>query len=111
MSGLSVIGELEAHLVVALAGRAMGDGIGPGLARDLDLALGDERPGDGGAQEIAALIEGIGAEHGEDEVADEFLAQILDIDLLDPSISALRRAGSSSSPWPRSAVKVTTSQP
>ena len=26
-------------------------------------------------------------------------------------ISALRRAGSSSSPWPRSAVKVTTSQP
>jgi hypothetical protein len=28
-----------------------------------------------------------------------------------PSSSALRRAGSSSSPWPRSAVKVTTSQP
>ena len=27
-----------------------------------------------------------------------------------PSISALRRAGSSSSPWPRSAVKVTTSR-
>ena len=26
-----VIGELEAHLVVALAGRAMGDGIGAGL--------------------------------------------------------------------------------
>ncbi len=28
---------------------------------------------------------------------------------LEPSISAVRRAGSSSPPWPRSAVKVTTS--
>ena len=28
-----------------------------------------------------------------------------------PSSSAFARAGSSSSPWPRSAVKVTTSQP
>ena len=28
-----------------------------------------------------------------------------------PRSSALRRAGSSSSPWPRSAVKVTTSAP
>ncbi len=29
---------------------------------------------------------------------------------LTPSSTALARAGSSSSPWPRSAVKVTTSQ-
>ena len=28
-----------------------------------------------------------------------------------PSITAFSRAGASSSPWPRSAVKVTTSQP
>ena len=28
-----------------------------------------------------------------------------------PSSSAFSRAGASSSPWPRSAVKVTTSQP
>ena len=38
-----VIGELEAHLVVPLAGGAVTDGGGARLACDLDLALGDER--------------------------------------------------------------------
>jgi hypothetical protein len=84
----------------------------PVFARDLDLALGDQRPRDRGAEQIEALIERVGAEHREDEVAHEFLAQVVDEDvLLMPSISAFLRAGSSSSPWPRSAVKVTTSQP
>ena len=47
-----VIGELEAHLVVALAGRAMGDGIGADLLGDLDLLLGDQRPRNRGAEQI-----------------------------------------------------------
>ena len=82
--GVQRIGrEFEAHLVIALAGGAMGDGIGAGLRGDLDQALGDQRPGDGGAEQIDAFIEGIGAEHREDEIADEFLAQVLDIDFLD----------------------------
>ena len=59
----------------------MGDGIGADLLGDLDLLLGDQRPGDGGAQQIDALIDGIGAEHGEDVIADEFLAHILDEDV------------------------------
>ncbi len=58
--------------------------IGAGLLGDLDLALGDQRPGDRGAEQILALIECIGAEHREDEVAAELLAHILDEDLLDP---------------------------
>jgi hypothetical protein len=45
--------------------------------------LGDQRAGDGGAEQILALINRIGAEHREDEIAHEFLAQILDIDVLD----------------------------
>ena len=77
-----IIGKLEAHLVVALAGRAMGDGIGADLAGDLDLLLGDQRPRDRRAEEIEPLILRIGAEHREDIVADEFLAQILDEDML-----------------------------
>ena len=76
-------GELEAHLVIALAGGAMGHGIGAGLAGDLDQALGDQRPGDRGAEQVDALIDRIGAEHREDEVADELLAQVLDVDFLD----------------------------
>ena len=50
---------------------------------DLDLALGDQRPRDRGAEQIDALIERVRAEHREDEIAHELLAQILDEDLLD----------------------------
>jgi hypothetical protein len=49
---------------------------------DLDQALGDQRPRDRGAEQVLALIDGIGAEHREDEVAHEFLAQVLDEDVL-----------------------------
>jgi len=77
-----IIAQLEAHLVVALAGGAMGDRIGAHLLGNLDLFLGDQRPGDGGAQQIDTLIDGVGPEHGKDEVADEFLAHIFDEDVL-----------------------------
>ena len=39
-----IIAELESDLVVALAGGAVGDGIGADIAGDLDLAFGDQRP-------------------------------------------------------------------
>ena len=61
----------------------MTDRVGAGLLRDLDLALGDQRPGDRGAEQIDALVERVRPEHGEDEVAHELLAKILDEDLLD----------------------------
>ena len=35
--------QLETHLVIALAGRAVGDGVGAGFLGDLDKALGDQR--------------------------------------------------------------------
>jgi hypothetical protein len=59
------------------------NGIGAGLAGDLDQPLGDQRAGDGGAEQVDAFVDGIGAEHRKDEVADEFLAHILDVDFLD----------------------------
>ena len=78
-----IISELEAHLVIALARGAMGHGVGAGRLGDLDLPLGDQRPGDRGAEQIDALVERVRPEHGEDEIAHEFLAEILDEDLLD----------------------------
>ena len=91
--GLERIGrELEAHLVVALAGRAVGDRVGADLAGDLDEALGDQRPGDRGAEQILALVLRVGAEHREDVVADEFLAQVLDEDVLGLDAEQLRLA-------------------
>ena len=60
----------------------MRDGISAGLMRDLDKALGDQRARDTGAEQVIAFIARIGAHHREDEVAHEFLANILDEDML-----------------------------
>jgi hypothetical protein len=73
------VGQLEAHLIVALAGGAVAHRVCAGRAGDLHLGLGDERARDGRAEEIRALVHRVGAQHGEDEVADELLAEILDV--------------------------------
>jgi len=81
--GLQCVGtEFEAHLIVALAGGAVADGVGAGFVDDVDQALGDQRPRDRGAEQVFALVHGVGAEHRENEVAHEFLAQVVDVDLL-----------------------------
>ena len=60
----------------------MGDGVGADLLGDLDLLLGDQRPRDRGAEQILPLVQRVGAEHREHVVAHEFLAQVLDEDVL-----------------------------
>lgn len=64
-------GELKAHLVVALARGSVGDGLRPFLLGDPHQVLGDEGPGDGGAEEVVPLVHRARAEHGEDEVPHE----------------------------------------
>src|ERR1019366_9043178 len=51
-----IIREFEAHLVVALAGRAMRDSVGACQPCNLDLLLRDQGAGDRGAEEIEPLI-------------------------------------------------------
>ena len=58
--------------------------VGAHLFGDLDLPLRDQRPGDGGAQQILALIHRVGAEHRKHEVLDEGFPQVVDEDLLHP---------------------------
>jgi len=74
-------GEFEAHLIVALAGGAVGHGLGAFGPGHLDQALGDQRPGDGSAEQIATLVDGTGTQHREDEILGEFLAQVVDVGL------------------------------
>ncbi len=74
-------GQLEAHLVVALAGAAVRDGVSALQLGDLDHALGDQRPGDAGAQQVLALVDRAGLHHGVEVVGDELLAQVFDVDL------------------------------
>ena len=89
-----VIAEFETHLVVALAGRAVRHRVGADLFGDLDLALRDQRAGDRGAEQVLAFVQRVGAEHREDEVAHEGLAQVVDEDLLHAGVLGLlaRRA-------------------
>ena len=47
-----VIAEFEADLIVALPRRAVADGVGSHLARNLDLPLGDQRPRDRRAEQV-----------------------------------------------------------
>src|SRR5258707_4894349 len=56
--------------------------VGAELLGDFDLFLRDQRPRDRGAEQILPLIDRIGAEHRKYVVADEFLAYILDEDIL-----------------------------
>ena len=60
----------------------MGNGIGADLLRDLDLALGDQRARNRGAQQILALVQRIAAHHRRHEIAHELLAQVVDENLL-----------------------------
>ena len=73
--------QLEAHLVIAFAGRAMADGVGLGFAGNFHQTLGDQRAGDGGAQQVFTLVQRIGAEHGEDKVAHKLFAQVFNEDV------------------------------
>ena len=57
----------------------MGHRVGPGFPGNFDEVLGDQRPGDRRAKQIDAFIDCIGAEHREDEIADEFLADVHDV--------------------------------
>ena len=62
-------GRLDPHLVVALAGAAVGDRVAAAAARVLDRQLGDQRPAERGEQRVAAAVERVGLDRRDDEVA------------------------------------------
>jgi len=65
-----VEGELEADLVVALARTTMRDREAAFLLRDGDLGAGDDGSGEGGAEEVYVLVDGV--------AGDGWVAQLLD---------------------------------
>ena len=74
--------QFKAYLVVPLAGGAVRDGVRTQFTRYLHHAQRDERPRDGGAEQIGAFVKRVGAQQGEHVVAHEQLAQIFDEDAL-----------------------------
>ena len=69
-------GDVEAHLVVALAGAAVGDRRGALVAGHVDQDLGDQRSGQGGGQRVGALVHRRGGQAGEAELLDEEAARV-----------------------------------
>ena len=76
-----VIAQFEAHLVVALARCAVADRIGPFQGGDLHLPFGDQRPGNGGAQQVLTFVDYVGPEGREDVILDEGFFQIVHVGL------------------------------
>jgi hypothetical protein len=74
--------HLEAHLVVALAGAAVCERVGPDAVGHFDLTLGDEWTRHGGAEEVFPIVDGTGTERRENEVPDELFAEVFHIALL-----------------------------
>lgn len=72
-------GELEADLVVAFSGGSVGDGVCSFFEGDVDHAFGDAGAGDGGAEEVAAFVDGVCLEHGEDVVTGKFFFLVVDV--------------------------------
>ena len=77
-----IIAQLKPHLVIALARRPVGHGIGTRHLGNLDLALGNQRPRDRRAEQIQAFIQRVGAHHRKDIILHELFAQIVDEDIL-----------------------------
>ena len=72
---------LDPHLVVALAGAAVGDRVAAAAARVLDRELGDQRPAQRGEERVAAAVEGVGLDRREHVVGGELLAGVDDVAL------------------------------
>jgi hypothetical protein len=68
--------ELEADLVVSLAGGAVRDGVSACLLHGAHHPFDDARARERGAEQVLALVDGVGADGGEDVIADERLAEV-----------------------------------
>ena len=78
--GEALDSQLEADLVIALAGAAVGDGVRALLLGDVHQALADDGAGEGSAQEIVLVLR---PHHhgGDDHVVHHFVNQVLDVQL------------------------------
>lgn len=82
-------GELEADLVVALAGAAVADVLAVVLLGDADLGAGDDGAGQRGAQQVPVLVYGVALDGAEDDLLDKLLLQVEDHHLLSTKLLGL----------------------
>src|SRR5882762_6694116 len=73
------VGQFEADLIVAFAGATVREAVGAELQRNFRLALGDDGPRHGSAEQISMFVNRSGAKRGPNVIADEFFAQVFDM--------------------------------
>jgi hypothetical protein len=89
-AGLDCVeGKLEADLVVALAGAAVGDEVAALLLGNADLCAGDDWAGQRCAEEVATLVGSVALDSAEAELLDELLLEVLDDHLLGTDLERL----------------------
>ena len=88
LRGEALDGQLKPHLVVALAGAAVGDGVGPLSLGDLHQLLADDGPGEGGAQQIL-LVAGAHFQRGDDDVVHHLVGEVGDVQLAGAGLDGL----------------------
>src|SRR6056297_133726 len=74
-----IIGNFKTYLIIALTGSTVGNGIGPFFSGNLHLRLGDQWARNGGAEEVASLVDSVDTEHGKNKVAGKFFFQVDDV--------------------------------
>ncbi len=84
------VGQLEANLIVALAGAAVRQRIATGRQRDFHLPLGEQRARDRRAEQILVLVLAARAHQLPEIFCDELLAHIGDLDFGRAGLARLR---------------------
>ena len=97
ISGTGLQSQLETHLVVALAGAAVADGVCAFLDGDVSQSLCDAGTCEAGTQQVV-LILCAELQGGEDVVLDEVLLQVEDVQLGSAGSLAFSSRPSSSVP-------------
>jgi len=77
-----LVSELEADLVVPLAGAAVREAVAAGGESDLDLLARDERPCRRSSEQVVVLVHGSRAQDGKEILRSELLDRVDEIELL-----------------------------
>ena len=77
----SLDSQLKPHLVVSFSGTAVADCVGAFRFGDFYNSFGDNRTGEGGAQQIFVFINSASLDGGKNEILHKHLVQILDVQL------------------------------
>ena len=75
--------QLETYLVITFTGRTVSNRVSTCFVRDLDQTLRNQRTCNRSTQQVFTFIDGVSAEHRENEVAGKLFTQVVDVDFFD----------------------------